>query len=116
MSEVFGFDEASQDMEQFVAKTDNGTRAMNQVADKMRDTAKRHFQAKTTTRTGQGAGGIVSEHNGDESQIGWSGRPGLHGYFHEIGTYKDAPKPHMRPAFDQHEQEFVQKVQQAITD
>lgn len=116
MSEVFGFDEAAQDMEDFVVKADRGKKVMQESADRMRDSARRHFQSQTTTRTGQGASGIQSEHQGDASEVGWSARPGLHGYFHEIGTYKDYPKPHMRPAFDENEQEFLTRVQQAITE
>lgn len=116
MSDIFGFDEAAQDMDVFADKTDRGREAMYEVGDKMVKSAKRDFQAQTTTRTGQGASGIEMDKNTDAVEIGWSSRPRLHAYFHELGTYKDPPKPHMRPAFDEHEEEFIRRVQQVITE
>lgn len=116
MSEVFGFDEAANDMEEYLVKADKAQEEMYDVGEDMRDASRRNFQAQTTTRTGQGAEGIEVEKRGDAVDIGWSSRPGLHGWFHELGTYKDPPKPHMRPAFDEHEEDFVRRVQQVITD
>lgn len=113
--EVFGFDEVAQDMDILDAKSSQAKVAMHDIGDKMTDRAKSNFKAVLTQRTGQGASGIQNEKTDDDVVIGWSARPGLHGYFHEIGTYKDPPKPHLRPAFDEMENDFVRQVQEAIT-
>ena len=100
------------------------------MAIKMRDRARIIAKAKGLQRTGAGISGIEIEEKDDSVDIGWSARPGLHLYFHEIGfhaldnrrgkvrlrrnnrgkrsrvysgtgaTYV-APKPHLRPAFDE---------------
>lgn len=146
MSEVFGFDEVIQDMLKFERNASKAKTEMQEVADEMRDQAKQNAQAGGLYRTGQGIGGIVSQHSDNESVVGWSARPGLHLYFHEIGfhaldnrrkkwklkrggkrgkgarSYKGVratyvpPTPHMRPAFDSKQSEFYRRVQNKLTE
>lgn len=115
MSEVFGFDDFADDLDIFVEKSDGAVDGMHEMGDRMRDDARRNASNQGLEVTGQGVAGIQVEKNQDDTTVGWSRRPGLHLYFHEIGTYKDNPKPHMRPAFDENEQDYVELVQNKIT-
>ena len=86
----------------------------------------------------------MAEKKSNTITIGWSERPGLHGYFHELGfhalnnrakkkqviprtgksrkrvyrrvkaTYVP-PRPHMRPAFDKYNKDIEIRVQNKIT-
>lgn len=87
MARVFGFVESSNDMQKYARNTEKAVEAKQRIGDEMRDRAKQNFQAATTTRTGQGASGIISEHAREKSEIGWADRPGFHGYFHELGFH-----------------------------
>lgn len=144
MSDVFGFDAVEKDILDYINKADNAKEAMIDIADKMKESARQYAKAGGLYETGKGVSGIEKQVNGNAVTIGWSGRPGLHLYFHERGfhaldnrrkkwklkrgkrgkgtrSYKGVratyipPTPHMRPAFQKHEQEFYRSVQEKIT-
>lgn len=141
--DVFGFDEVTADFNKLISNSDRVKPEVSKMAIKMRDRARIIAKAKGLQRTGAGISGIEIEEKDDSVDIGWSSRPGLHLYFHELGfhaldnrrgrvrlsrnsrgkrsriysgtgaTYV-APKPHMRPAFDESEEKFYKKVQQTL--
>ena len=141
MSGTFGFDDSAAEMDKLFNNSNKAQKEMRDVADDMRDQAKRNAQAGGLERTGAGISGIISEHKGDESIVGWGGRPNFHLYFHELGfhaldnrqkrrkksgkehggfrgrkaTYVPAT-PHMRPAFESKQQEFQRRIQNKLTD
>lgn len=135
--EVFGFEESAQEFDVFADKATQAKSAMEDVGEKMKETAKQIASSKGLNKTGAGISGIVKTTQGDDVVIGWATRPNLHLYFHELGfhaldnrrgrrkkrqkgfrgkraTYVP-PSPHMRPAFYKHEREFVEQVQNKIT-
>lgn len=116
MAEVFGFDESAQEMEDYVSKALEGQQEMYAVADDMANLAESNASGQGLQVTGAGVAGIQTSKQGDAVEVGWAGRPNLHLYFHEIGTYKDPMRPHIRPAFEALEQEFQRRVQSKITD
>lgn len=141
MARVFGFDESAAQMDVYVAKSDKAMQAVKEVAEEMQQEAQSIFSSRK--KTGQGIAGIVIKEEKSKVTVGWSERPGLHGYFHELGfhavdnrrkkqriprtnrsrkrIYKNVkatyvpPFPHMRPAFDKHEKDLEIKVRNAIT-
>lgn len=141
--DVFGFDEVTADFNKLISNSDRVKPEVSKMAIKMRDRARIIAKAKGLQRTGAGISGIEIEEKDDSIDIGWSARPGLHLYFHEIGfhaldnrrgkfrlrrnskgkrarvysgtgaTYV-APKPHLRPAFDENEEKFYKVIQQTL--
>lgn len=139
----FGFEEAIQDFEQFEQNANNVDQEVKKVAVKMRDRSRQIATAKGLNKTGAGVEGIEEEKTADGYDIGWSDRPNFHLYFHELGfhaldnrlgkirlrrntkgkrsrqyggvkaTYIPA-KPHVRPAFDELEPEYYEKIQNAL--
>lgn len=74
-------------------------------------------KAKQLYKTGKGVAGIGYQKTGPFARgIGWGPRPNLHLYFHEIGTYKDPPRPHLRPAADESSREVTQLLQNDIVE
>lgn len=116
MAEVFGFDESGQEMEEYAMRSDDGRNEMYAVANDMQNLAKSNASGMGLQVTGAGVSGIQTSEQGDAVEVGWASRPNLHLYFHEIGTYKDPIRAHMRPAFETMEQEFYRRVQNKITD
>ena len=139
----FGFDDLTADFDKLINNVERVKPEVRKVAIKMRDRARIIAKVKGLQKTGAGVSGIDLEEKDDRIDIGWSQRPGLHLFFHEIGfhaldnrrgrvrlsrnsrgkrsriysgkgaTYV-APKPHLRPAFDENEEEFYKKVQQTL--
>lgn len=99
------------DMQKQVTKSNQLPSAMDEGARILQEAGKQIAVSKGLIRTGAGIAGIVVERDGDDRLIGWSGRPNFHLYFHEIGTYKDYPRPHLRPAADQKGNEAMQIVE-----
>lgn len=87
MSEAFGFDEMINKLDNYERLSSEGQKVTKEYADKMRDKAEQYFVSGLRQRTGQGASGINVEHSGEVSEVGWDARPGLHGYFHELGFH-----------------------------
>ncbi|MGX7099595.1 hypothetical protein ACWOBH_06235 [Globicatella sanguinis] len=142
MARAFGFGESAMEMEKYHSKADNAMKELEKIADDMMDEARDVFMMKSPPRTHKGEKGIVQDKKGSTITIGWSGRPGLHGYFHELGfhaldnrrkqiiprtrksrkrvyrrvkaTYVP-PRPHMRPAFDKYNKDIEIRVQNKIT-
>lgn len=143
MVKVFGFNESAQEMEMYHSKADNALKELQEIGKDMMEEAKSNFAKVSNQRTGKGRDGIVMEKEGKKVTIGWSERPGLHGYFHELGfhaldnrgkrqhirrttksrkrmyarvraTYVP-PRPHMRPAFESHNADIEIRVQNKIT-
>lgn len=141
--DIFGFEDLTADFNKLINNTDKVKPEVKKIAVKMRDRARIIAKVKGLKKTGAGVGGIEIEETDNSVDIGWSARPGLHLYFHEIGfhaldnrrgkvrlrrnnrgkrsrvysgsgaTYV-APKPHLRPAFDENKEQFYKKVQQTL--
>lgn len=138
----FGFEQIEQDFRQFEQNADQAQPEVKKHAIKMRDQARSIAKSKGLAKTGAGVFGIDIEEKVDEIIVGWGQRPNFHLYFHELGfhaldnrrgkirvrrnnknrsrlyssvkaTYV-APKPHMRPAFDQLEPEFYNTIQNTL--
>ncbi|RYC97867.1 hypothetical protein [Facklamia hominis] len=144
MAEVFGFDEAAQMFDKIADKTDEGRKTTEKYQEKMMERARSNFAAGLHQRTGQGQAGIDKQTSGDTYEVGWSARPGLHGYFHELGFHaldnrggrkyrlrRDSkgkrkrsyrrvtatyvpPTPHMRPAFYDLKDEYLAEAQRNL--
>lgn len=139
----FGFDEVQSDFIKLANNADDVKPEVKKVAIKMRDRARAIAQAKKLVRTGSGVSGIDIGETDAGVDVGWGQRPNFHLYFHELGfhaldnrrgkirlsrnskgkrariysskkaTYI-APKPHMRPAFDELEPEFYKSIQKTL--
>lgn len=139
----FGFEEAAKDFEKFERNVDDVEPEVKKVAVKMRDRSRQIAIAKGLNKTGAGVEGIEEERTEGGYDIGWSERPNFHLYFHELGfhaldnrggktrlkrnskgkrerhydgvaaTYVPA-KPHVRPAFDELEPEYYNKIQSVL--
>lgn len=138
----FGFEQIEQDFRQFEQNADQAQPEVKKYAIKMRDQARSIAKSKGLAKTGVGVSGIDIEEKVNEIIVGWGQRPNFHLYFHELGfhaldnrrgkirvrrnnknrsrlyssvkaTYV-APKPHMRPAFDQLELEFYNTIQNTL--
>lgn len=105
---------ASNDVEELVERAELLPQAMDNGAEKIVNRAKSIAKAKGLHKTGAGIAGIIYEKEQFDRLIGWAPRPNLHLYFHEIGTYKDYPRPHVRPAADQTEHEVVEDIRKTV--
>lgn len=138
----FGFEEVEKDFLQFEQNADQVKPEVKKVAVKMKDRAISIAVSKGLVKTGAGVSGIEIEEKVNEIDIGWGQRPNFHLYFHELGfhaldnrkgrvrisrngknrarVYRSkkatyvAPKPHLRPAFDELEPEFYDKIQNTL--
>lgn len=116
MAEVFGFDEAVADSAVLVNSAGGIEKVYGISAEKIKTRASGIAGYKGLQETGAGISGIKEEVDGNGFRVGWVTRPNLHLYFHEIGTYKDPPRPHLRPAVDELEEEIYQDVQNKLTE
>ena len=116
MAEAFGFDEAAQDIETLVNNASNIESIYEESATLVQDRVKSIASSKGLQVTGAGVSGIEKEVDGNGFKIGWGSRPNLHLYFHEVGTYKDPPRPHMRPGADETEPQVQEKIQTKLTE
>lgn len=116
MASTFGFDEAAQDMEVLTNNAETVSTVYDKSATKIVNKSKAIASGKGLQVTGAGVAGIVKEVDGNGFKAGWGGRPNLHLYFHEIGTYKDPPRPHLRPAVDELEPEIQEDIQNKLTE
>ena len=116
MAEVFGFDEAAQDIETLVNNASTIESIYEESATLVQDRVKSIASSKGLQVTGAGVSGIEKEVDGNGFKIGWGPRPNLHLYFHEIGTYKDPARPHIRPAVDETEGPIQDKIQNKLTE
>lgn len=114
MAEVFGFDEAGMDIETLLNNAESISTVYEQSATKLQDRTKSIASSKGLQVTGAGVSGIEKEVDGNGFKIGWGPRPNFHLYFHEIGTYKDPPRPHIRPATDELKDEIYDDTQKHI--
>jgi len=113
--EVIGDEqEAERDVEEAVNRVESLPIAMDNGANKIINRAKSIARSKGLHKTGAGVDGIGFEKEKDDRLIGWATRPNLHLYFHEIGTYKDYPKPHVRPAADQEENQIIEDIRKTV--
>jgi len=113
--EMIGDENGSeQEIEEALRRVENMPRAMDNGAEKLIDRAKSIAKSKGLHKTGAGVAGIIYEPEKFDRLIGWAPRPNFHLYFHEIGTYKDYPRPHVRPAADQTEHEIVEDIRKMI--
>lgn len=87
---------------------------MDNGANKIVKKSKSIARSKGLHKTGAGVAGIVYERENDDRLIGWESRPNFHLYFHEIGTYKDYPRPHVRPAADQEENGIIEDISKTV--
>lgn len=142
MSDVFGFDEAIQDLERYSSRANNINEKVYQEGIKMRDDARNIARGLGLYKTGKGVSGIDIERVSNGVEIGWSNRPNFHLFFHEFGfhatgrkkgkrhtsrsnkgkrkrRYKTGtvyvpPKPHLRPAFDRGKDKFQNNIKKYI--
>lgn len=116
MAEVFGFDEAAMDTEMLEVNALGIEEVYQESANLIVNRSKSIASSKGLQVTGALVAGITEEVDGNGFRVGWGGRPNLHGYFQEVGTYKDPPRPHIRPASDQSEDEIYENVQNKLTE
>jgi len=109
--EVIGDNSVDADIDKAVRAADLLPETMDSGADTIVNKAKSIAKAKGLHKTGAGVEGIVYERENDDRLIGWAPRPNFHLYFHEIGTYKDYPRPHVRPAADQTEEQVIRDIE-----
>lgn len=81
MSDVFGFDEAIQDLERYSSRANNINEKMYQEGIKMRDDARNIARGLGLYKTGKGVSGIDIERVSNGVEIGWSNRPNFHLFF-----------------------------------
>ena len=80
-SDVFGFDEAIQDLERYSSRANNINEKMYQEGIKMRDDARNIARGLGLYKTGKGVSGIDIERVSNGVEIGWSNRPNFHLFF-----------------------------------
>lgn len=114
MASVFGFDESTTDMEVLVNSAAGINGVYENSANMIMNRAREIATAKGLAVTGRGVSGIQKQLDGNGFKVGWITRPHLHLYFHEIGTYKDPSRPHLRPAVDELEEQIYNKIQDKI--
>ena len=72
MSDVFGFDEAIQDLERYSSRANNINEKVYQEGIKMRDDARNIARGLGLYKTGKGVSGIDIERVSNGVEIGWS--------------------------------------------
>lgn len=92
MSDVFGFDEAIQDLERYSSRANNINEKVYQEGIKMRDYARNIARGLGLYKTGKGVSGIDIERVSNGVEIGWSNRPNFHLFFHEFGFHATGRK------------------------
>ena len=113
--EVVGSEDGpDKDIDEAINRVERLPQAMDSGASKIVNAAKGIARAKGLNKTGAGLEGIMFEKESNDRLIGWAPRPNLHLYFHEIGTHKDYPKPHLRPAADQSENEVIEDIRRTV--
>lgn len=144
MSKSFGFDEVVADFGKYEENATQAELTLVNNGEKMRERARAIARSKGLFKSGQGVSGIDIEKKTNEVLVGWGDRPFMHLFFHEVGfhaldnrhrkkyllernsrgtrkrfyhntkaTYI-APKPHLRPAFDELENEFYKSMQDTL--
>lgn len=113
--ELIGDDDFGSDVDRVVRSVERLPSTLDKSAEKIVNRSKNIARMKGLVKTGAGLDGIIYEKEGDDRLIGWAPRPNLHLYFHEIGTYKDYPRTHVRPAADQMEQEILNDIDKVVT-
>lgn len=108
--EMVGDDSFAQDIEEVEKRVERLPKTLDSGAEIIVNRAESIARAKGLHRTGSGTEGIIYEKENDDRLIGWGPRPNLHLYFHEIGTFKDYPRPHVRPATDQTENQVLEMI------
>ena len=109
---------AAEAAEMFESLAKNATQipeVLDKAGEDISERSKSLASAKGLYKTGKGVAGI----NWDRATVytrtvGWGSRPNLHLYFHEIGTYKDPPRPHIRPAALGYEHTLVDNVKRTL--
>lgn len=112
-AEMIG-DESSidSDIQDLIRKSERLPQAMDKGANTIVNKAKSIASSKGLNKTGAGVAGIMFERDANDRLIGWDKRPNFHLYFHEVGTYKDRPRPHIRPAAEQSEEQIIKQIEQ----
>lgn len=113
--EVIGDDNIGDDIDGVVRSVERLPETLDSSAEKIVDRSEVIARSKGLHKSGEGIKGIMYEREGDDRLIGWAPRPNLHLYFHEIGTYKDYPRTHIRPAADQTEEEILNDIEKVVT-
>lgn len=135
---LYGVDDAISELSDYAKKASTVGEVVEAGANEIKDESIKIAESKGLKVTGAGVSGIVTERNNFKTSVGWSERPNLHLYFHEIGfhagfekgvresrgkrkrRYKTrkyiAPKPHIRPAAEKLEGKIVKKIEKHILD
>lgn len=138
-AETFGFDTIGNQFLKYEENVKGAHEVLDKYAEIIRDTAIGNATAGGLRVTGAGIGGIQTEDTDNGKNVGWATRPNFHLYFHERGfhaidnrqkkqrIWRDSkgarkrhykpgqatyvpPTPHMRPAFRQHQREFIYEM------
>lgn len=113
--EITGTDEAVDMFEDLAENATKISGVLDNAGQELTQRSRSMAISKGLYKTGAGVKGINWSRSGYESRVvGWAGRPNLHLLFHEIGTYKDPPRPHIRPAALQYEPIFVNNVKNTL--
>ena len=111
---IIGDEEFSSDMDRVVRSVERLPETLDESAEKIINRSKEIAKSRGLHKTGAGLEGIIYERENDDRLIGWAPRPNLHLYFHEIGTNKDYPRPHVRPGADQVEEEILNDIEKVV--
>ena len=127
MSDVFGFDEAIQDLERYSSRANNINEKVYQEGIKMRDYARNIARGLGLYKTGKGVSGIDIERVSNGVEIGFHATGRKKGKRHtsrsskgkrkrryKTGTVYVPPKPHLRPAFDRGKDKFQNNIKKYI--
>lgn len=95
-----GFAELREDLQQVSRSTDEATRrkALEEGAESVVDRAKQLAPKRTGLLSRSGI--VAGKNTGESIDIGWTA-DAFYGRFQEYGTSKMAPRPHLRPAWEQ---------------
>lgn len=97
--EVIGAESAIAQYDKYIERLKLIPQLLDKAAEDVQKGSRQVAESKGLRVTGAGVAGITwAQDKGAFSRgVGWAPRPNLHLLFHEIGTYKDPPRPHMRP-------------------
>lgn len=113
--EVTGADEAAAMFEKYGERVSLIPEELDKAGQELTQRSRSMAQSKGLYRTGAGISGLNWDTSSHYSRVvGWSPRPRLHLLFHEIGTYKDPPRPHIRPAASEYQGIFANNMQNTL--
>lgn len=107
-----GFTELAEELEDIVKNTDEAHRkkALDAGAEPIVEKARQIVNYSARRKGLLKKSGITKGDNtGDKIDIGWT-NDGFYGRFVEYGTRKMSPRPHLRPAWEQRQDEALNRM------